>query len=118
MNEYAFTHLICDGNQPLITKATLQEEAMLYNLRPEVLQEVITLFKQITDKEIASETDISQLSGGQKVVLMILLALHSNAKKILLLNAKSALDPERSDAVQTLIKQFQVSKQEILQLDL
>lgn len=118
MNEYAFTHLICDGNQPLITNASLEEEAMLYNLKPEVLHKVITLFKQITDKEITPETDISQLSGGQKVVLMILLAIHSKADKILMLNAKSALDPERSDAVQTLIKQFQTSKQEILQLDL
>ncbi|NLM90537.1 MAG: hypothetical protein GX179_05030, partial [Candidatus Cloacimonetes bacterium] len=47
---------------------------------------------------------IEELSGGQKVILMALLAIYSPAPKIRFVNLLNALDPKRRDAIQSLIR--------------
>ncbi|MFO7659929.1 MAG: hypothetical protein R6V77_03360 [Candidatus Cloacimonadaceae bacterium] len=114
MESLAETHLVCDSSYPLITNTTLQEEALLYNLDVSAVSELITKFNTLTGKQISSAYDINNLSGGQKVILMILLALHSPAENIVFTNLKVSLDSIRLKDVMTLIESCQAQKREIL----
>ena len=112
--KYGATHLICDSAYPLIINSTLEEEAILYNLPQEVVAKLCAMFADLTGKEIKPVSDIAALSGGQKVVLMTLLALLSSAERIVFVNLPLALDKERSVAVSALIEQFKPLKASIL----
>lgn len=114
MDTLAETHLICDSSYPLITNTTLQEEAMLYNLNQSAVSELITKFNALTGKQISAAYDINNLSGGQKVILMVLLALNSPAQNIILINLAVSLDNIRLKEMMTLIESCQANKREIL----
>lgn len=119
LNKYVFDHyasdyLICQAENPLLSASSLREEIILYNLDEASQSNLINEFNLITGKDISLKFDISLLSGGQKVILMVLLALYSPAKKILFHNVFSPLDEPTREAVQVLIGKFQPEKQEIL----
>jgi ABC-type Mn2+/Zn2+ transport system ATPase subunit len=117
LKTYGATHLICDGSQPLLSSSDFSEEALMYNLPTGPALQVLSTFNHVTDKAISAQSDISSLSGGQKVVLMILLALYSAAERIVLANIAVSLDIERIAAVKALIDKFKLSKREILILE-
>lgn len=110
----AQTHLICDASYPLITSTTLREEAILYNLDEEAISNLSSDFQTLTEKQISADYDINDLSGGQKVILMILLALVSQAQNIVFLNLQSSLDTIRYSEIIKLIDFARTVKHEIL----
>ncbi len=112
--EYSRSHLICDASCPLITETTLEEEALIYGLPHYNLDLVFKQFLELTAKKLDSGSETSQLSGGQKVILMILLALHSKADNIMFANLDVSIDPERLRQIRNLLDQFRSRKKEIL----
>lgn len=112
--KYSDTHLFCHSSVPLLTNSTFKEEAILYNLPQPELINLIADFNSITGKELTVGSNISELSGGQKIVLMVLLALHSPASRLVFINLYNNLDPERADAIHSLIEKHRPNKQEIL----
>jgi ABC-type lipoprotein export system ATPase subunit len=112
--DYSSDYLVCDSLCPIITNSALREEALLYNLEAKQTAEVCKRFKSITDKAITLTSETGSLSGGQKVVLMVLLALFSTADKILFLNPAFSLDDERHQAIKTLVEEFRPLKSEIV----
>jgi len=114
IEKYSPTHLICDSSYPLIANSTLLEEAMIYNLSKESITLLCAEFQSLTGKSIDTSSDISILSGGQKVILMALLAMQSPAEKVVLLNLDAALDKERVNALHLLIEKHKHNKVEVL----
>lgn len=113
---YGDTYLICDCNHPLITHGSLMDEAKLYDLDSEQVKTVINLFIAMADKAIDADLQIDTLSGGQKVILSVLLAATSRATQILFYDLDRSLDDMR----QKMIKDFLDShrhRKEILMLD-
>lgn len=98
-------YLTADAAQPLITYASLKVEANLYNLSAEALNRVIEQFGFICNKSLAGLSNISTLSGGEKVLLMILLALNCPAPKIKFCGIWHALDTVKRKQVQDLLSQ-------------
>lgn len=96
------SYLTVDSAHPLISCDQLQDELILYNLSSEACTELMQKFRNLTGKEINPRSDISHLSGGQKVILMALLVLLSPAPRIRFLNLFQALDPQRKAALQEL----------------
>jgi ABC-type lipoprotein export system ATPase subunit len=115
--QYASDYLICQAEYPLISSASLKEEVMLYNLDAADQKKLISEFILISGKELTSHSDLTVLSGGQKVILMVLLALLSPAQKILFENVLTPLDGTTGTAVQKLIEKYRQEKQEILLID-
>lgn len=91
----ALTHLVCDARHPLISHWRLADEMLLYNIGSGKAVELIEDFFRISGKALTTKSRISELSGGQKVILMILLAIHSPAQRILFVDINHALDPEK-----------------------
>ncbi len=114
MDTLAQTHLICDASYPLITSTTLKEEAILYNLEKESTSKLTSDFQTLTGKQISADYDINDLSGGQKVILMILLALASPAQNIVFVNLQSSLDSIRYNEINKMIVSNRTTKNEIL----
>jgi len=112
--QYTATHLICDSSYPLITNSTLEEEAMLYNLDADAIATLCEQYLTLTGKPLNLSSDISALSGGQKVILMALLALFSPADRFLFVNLVADLDKERTEAMLILIEKYRIIKTEIL----
>jgi ABC-type lipoprotein export system ATPase subunit len=113
IDEYSEQYLICDASYPLVTNSCLDEEALLYNLDENKLQTLTVDFFKLTGKRLKEESETSSLSGGQKVVLMVLLALHSPAQKIMFANLTVSLDKERLAAINKLIENCRTIKQDI-----
>lgn len=114
METLAETHLVCDASYPLITNTTLSEEALLYNLDDTSVSELADKFNALTGKQISAIYDINNLSGGQKVVLMVLLALSSPAQSIVFANLEVSLDSIRLKEIRALIESCRAQKREIL----
>ncbi len=112
--KYSATHLICDCAYPLITDSNLEEEAMLYNLGKQDMVDLMESFIRITGKSVNAASDVSTLSGGQKVVLLILFCLYSPAQHIVIINLSVSLDVDRYHTICTLINQFHLKKTELL----
>jgi ABC-type lipoprotein export system ATPase subunit len=113
IDEYSNDYLICDVSYPLITNASFNEEILLYNIETHKKASMALDFYDTTGKQLRQDSDISLLSGGQKVVLMVLLALYSPAEKILFLNLQHSLDRERLKAIEITIEKFRTIKHEI-----
>ena len=114
MEKYSKSHLVCDTSYPLITNTTLEEEALLYNLDNSALNQVIDEFITLAGKQISASYDINNLSGGQKVILMVLLALYSPASRIVFMHLDTSLDTARLQSVRELIDRFKPLKLEIM----
>ncbi|HOI01173.1 MAG: hypothetical protein WBK79_05115 [Candidatus Cloacimonas acidaminovorans] len=97
-------YLWADANIPLISCDRLRDELLIYNLDESATANLIDQFEKLTGKTIDKFYKIEELSGGQKVILMALLAIYSPAPKIRFVNLLNALDPKRRDAIQSLIR--------------
>ena len=86
------TQLVCDSGCPLCGGGTLREELLLYNIPTESYNALQAEFSSLTGKKLSPDSDVSILSGGQKVLLMCLCALFSPARKILFINLWHSLD--------------------------
>lgn len=73
---------------------------LLYNISSMDLPHLRDSFYGISQRELPE--DISQLSGGQKVLLMLCLALASPAEAIHFISVKHSLDSARWDIAQSL----------------
>lgn len=96
-------YLNADALQPLITEAKLKSELLIYNLDKVSTASLLDTFTTISGKTISPESSLKELSGGQKVLLMALLALFSPAKAIRFINLMPALDLQRRQALGELI---------------
>jgi len=114
LEKYSAEYLICDSSYPIITNSSLEEESQLYNLSKFKLSKLIMDFIQMTDKQANSQTNVDNLSGGQKVVLMVLFALYSNAGKIVFINIESSLDSIRKEKLMSFIDKSRINKKDIL----
>lgn len=106
--------LICDASRPLLTNGLLLEELILYNLSEERTAYLYRDYEKITGKSIDANTRTSELSGGQKVMLMAMLALYSPARSILFLDLHYALDEANRITISGIIERFAVEKDILL----
>lgn len=95
--------LIADASQPLITGDELWEELILYRISGAQEAELYELFERISGKSITAKDRPDELSGGQKVILMLCLALCSPASKIVFCDLRHSLDVARYEMVLELI---------------
>jgi len=114
IDKYSQTHLVCDAAYPLLTNSSLEEEAQLYNLEEKPLQQVLLHFYEITGKTITLKTEVTSLSGGQKVVLMFLLAILSKARNIVFIGLEVSLDSERLAQLNKLLQELSPHKNDII----
>ena len=96
--------LIADANHPIICH-TLRDELLLYNIDVQGEMAVFQLFETLSGKHINRECVADELSGGQKVLLMLCLALNSPAQRIIFKDLLHALDDELRELTQSLIRQ-------------
>ncbi len=80
---------------------------MLYNVPQASIALLIREFVHATGKELIPDSDVSILSGGQKVILMCLCALFSPAPKIHFINLWHSLDSQNRDWAKDLISRLQ-----------
>ncbi len=99
--------LICDAGLPICGGGTLREELLLYDLRQNSIPELVRRFASATGKELTLDSDVSILSGGQKVILLCLCALYSPAVNIRFINLWHSLDPANREWVKDLISSLQ-----------
>jgi ABC-type Mn2+/Zn2+ transport system ATPase subunit len=85
-------YLIADARHPLISTDKLWDEMLLYNIREQNAEQLKRTFWEITGKEICESSLLQELSGGQKVILMALLALLSPASRIVFIELELSLD--------------------------
>ncbi|HQF67403.1 MAG TPA: hypothetical protein PLC91_00525 [Candidatus Cloacimonadota bacterium] len=107
--------LICPARYPLVTTGSLRGEALLYNLGKNALEEVCVEFKACTGKDLSLESELCALSGGQKVLLMCLLALHSPAPRIHFLDLWHSLDASNRARVQSMLQKHSQTREILLE---
>jgi len=83
---YGEEYLIFDGRIPSLSNGTVLEEMNLYNISAESSTKILSLFEKIADKALSSSDKTGELSGGQKTILSIIIALESSAPKLLFVN--------------------------------
>lgn len=105
IEKYGERYLICDGKHPLLSSETLWDEILLYNLSAPMFSAMLQHFQSITGKSLRANSQIMQLSGGQKTLLMFLLAYYSPASRILFVNLMDNLDSTNRIIVNYLIYQ-------------
>ncbi len=110
-SDRAKRYLICDARHPLITASQLWDELLLYNLSPSAREELYSLFEALTGRSIDASSRTDQLSGGQKVLLMTLLALLCPAPRLLFLNLWHSLDLPRREQIKALIDRHSTGKE-------
>ncbi|MCB5229881.1 MAG: hypothetical protein LHW44_07460 [Candidatus Cloacimonetes bacterium] len=87
--------LFANANHALICSGPLWEEMLLYNIREEDQDRLLASFTAISGKAISPTDIISQLSGGQKVILLACLALYSPAPRLHFVDLKHSLDADK-----------------------
>ncbi|MDZ4182590.1 MAG: hypothetical protein U1B83_06920 [Candidatus Cloacimonadaceae bacterium] len=115
LSERAKDSLICDANHPLISAGKLLEEIIIYSIAPSLHAPLLDSFASLCGKAINLSTEVSTLSGGQKVILMFLLALYSPAPNILFVDLPAFLDPGRREGVLAMIGEFSIRKTILLE---
>lgn len=95
--------LIADAARPLLCGQELWEEMLLYNIPRERQAELCATFTGITGKAVDEGSNISELSGGQKVILMACLAVFSPAEALCFIDLEHSLDTEKYAAVLNLL---------------
>jgi hypothetical protein len=104
------THLICQGQTPIIGTGIVRDEMIIYNIPVEERARLLRTFEAITGKSITVKSDASELSGGQKVLLMCLMALFSSASIIDFFDIERSLDESNRAAIEDLARSFGTSK--------
>jgi ABC-type multidrug transport system ATPase subunit len=97
-------YLLADAEHPLICTDKVWDELLLYNIAPRRAEALFADFFELTDKRLNENYILKHLSGGQKVILMALLALHSPARRICFMNLERSLDPDKAARLQDLIR--------------
>lgn len=113
IEKYGEEYLIFDGRIPILSNATVLEELRLYNIPSQKHHKIMDLFEKITDKQINSEHKTGELSGGQKTILSIIIALESAAPKILFINFFKSLHQNKKNIIMELIKEYEINKDHI-----
>jgi ABC-type iron transport system FetAB ATPase subunit len=103
-------YLICDSRHPLTSGSILLDEFILHALDKGARDAVCEEFNHLTGKEIGENSRIDVLSGGQKVLLMALLALYSPAPGILFIGLEQALDESNRNGINRLLEIFRTVK--------
>ncbi|MEN6444917.1 MAG: hypothetical protein ABFC98_02595 [Candidatus Cloacimonas sp.] len=96
--------LLADAEIPLISCDELRDELLIYNLDETATNQLFSQFEKITGKALNKMYKINELSGGQKVILMALLAIYSPARKIRFQNLTQSLYPKRRQAIEEIIQ--------------
>ncbi len=104
IKKHGETHLICDGKHPLISCAELADELLIYNIKTQKQDFLIEHFNALTGKQLCESSLIDTLSGGQKTILMFLLAIYSPAPRILFTNLFESLDTTNRLLIKDLIE--------------
>lgn len=99
-------YLLCDASQTLISNGSLEEELLLYNINPDDADTLFSEYQTLTGKDLNPRSNPDELSGGQKVLLMALLALHSPAQSILFVDIHTALDTDNRQQLDELIRRY------------
>jgi len=99
------SYLIADGQHPLVCTDAVRDEIILYNLGAKESARLFAEFERITAKKLNQDDKLDALSGGQKVVLMALLALYSPAPRIEFRHLTHSLDEAIALQILDLIKQ-------------
>ena len=107
-------YLVCDAGCPILSSGSLADEMLLYNLKEEMMLLLTQQFLLLTGKELSPSSKTEELSGGQKVILMCLLALYSPARAIALINLERSLDAHRRNALQAVIQNLAAGREIIL----
>jgi ABC-type transport system involved in cytochrome bd biosynthesis fused ATPase/permease subunit len=107
-------YLVCDAGCPILSSGSLADEMLLYNLNEEKMLLLTQQFLLLTGKELSPSSKTEELSGGQKVILMCLLALYSPARAIALINLERSLDAHRRNALQAVIQNLAAGREIIL----
>ena len=105
IKKYGDDYLVCDGNIPLLSNGSFIEELLLYGISTDKISIICDIFYQITGKEIGRASILTNLSGGQRIILMTIFALNSPADKILLNNVFHFIDDDKIDRLNKLIEQ-------------
>ncbi len=103
LNSLSANYLIADANHPLITTGSFKTEARLYNLDAVAQARLFSSYKKICSKSLDASTLLTSFSGGEKVVLMALLALFCPAPRICFIDLWHALDPDKRIILKELI---------------
>lgn len=96
-------YLILDAEQPLVCTDKIIDEMKLYNIAVSKIEPLLRDFARITGKEPDTDTKLNTLSGGQKVILMVLLALYSPAQALCFRDLYHSLDMENRSKIQDLL---------------
>ena len=107
-------YMVCDAGCPILSSGSLADEMLLYNLNEEKMLLLTQQFLLLTGKELSPSSKTEELSGGQKVILMCLLALYSPARAIALINLERSLDAHRRNALQAEIQNLAAGREIIL----
>lgn len=84
---------------------------LLYNLNEEKMLLLTRQFYLLTGKELGPTSKTEELSGGQKVILMCLMALYSSARAIAFINLERSLDAHRIAALQAVIQNLAAGRE-------
>lgn len=103
--------LFCNASLPISGGGSLREEFILYHLDSAKQAALIKEFASITGKQLKAQSDLNSLSGGQKVLIMTLLALFSPAKSIHFVNLWHSLDSQNRKLVKELISKLGAGRQ-------
>jgi hypothetical protein len=98
-------HLIADAKHPLLCRDQVSSEMILYNIAPDVALKIFAEYQRISKVSIEHATSLPTLSGGQKVLLMALLALYSPAEAIRFVDLDHSLDQPKATALKQLINE-------------
>jgi hypothetical protein len=104
------THLICQGQTPIIGTGIVRDEMIIYNITGDSRADLLRTFEDITGRQITYLSDASELSGGQKVLLMCLMALFSPASFLDFFDVERSLDENNRSAIEALARSFGNSK--------
>ena len=108
--EYGQNFLVLDGRVHSMSNSTIKDEIRLYNLSKEKYHKTIELFNRITGKSISDKSQVTELSGGQKLILSALIALESPARNIIFFDYFIALHQSKKDVLYSLIEKYRTYK--------
>jgi ABC-type Mn2+/Zn2+ transport system ATPase subunit len=118
IEKYGDNYLICSGKHPLISSAELSDELVIYNIKGQRLDLLIEHFNTITGKQLTESFPINTLSGGQKTILMVLLAIYSPAPRILFAHLFESLDEANKVVIRDLLDTCAHKEYKIYESDL
>ncbi len=105
------TQLICNAHCPLISDSKLRDELILYNIPHDSYSRLFEELESLLSVKLLPESDIGTLSGGQKVMVMCLMALFSPATDILFIDLMHALDTTHKARIGELLSKYGKDKQ-------